>query len=297
MLDAHSRIACGSETQFFERMQTNKVRSVVCDKHWPQRAIYWLSRLKLAGKSVLESYDLSEQDVFQFLASQPPSEAALLESITLLNSHNKRKPRWAEKTPRHMLHYKRIISAFPDCRFVRIVRDPRDSALSMRQLPWASDQFLANFYLWCHWFDSSHEDYLGTSNTLTIRYEDLIEFPRETLSKVCEHVGEAFEDSMIHYYKNADSVVTINEPWKNKVHDPIDLSRRFRWKTELSELELDIAESVGQPWLNEFDYEYKVRNKKIVAKQKMTIQEFEDNLPHILRLANEGIVVIPTDFS
>jgi hypothetical protein len=46
------------------------------------------------------------------------------------------KSRWAEKTPNHVFYIGRIASAFPDARFVHVVRDGRDVALSQRKLGW-----------------------------------------------------------------------------------------------------------------------------------------------------------------
>ena len=59
---------------------------------------------------------------------------------------------WVEKTPNHILHLAMMRRLYPAAKVVRIVRDPRDSALSMAdRLPWASDFALDNAYLIQDW--------------------------------------------------------------------------------------------------------------------------------------------------
>ena len=47
------------------------------------------------------------------------------------------KHRWAEKTPSHVKHMETLSRAFPLARFIHIIRDGRDVAISRRQLGWS----------------------------------------------------------------------------------------------------------------------------------------------------------------
>ncbi|MGH0038209.1 MAG: sulfotransferase family protein [Myxococcota bacterium] len=58
----------------------------------------------------------------------------------LLCRHGEGDLRLAEKTPQNCFVVERLARAFPDARFVHIVRDGRDAALSYRDKPWLSSR-------------------------------------------------------------------------------------------------------------------------------------------------------------
>ena len=49
------------------------------------------------------------------------------------------KPRYADKTPHYVSHLPRLAARFPEARFVHVVRDGRDVALSLLEVPWGPD--------------------------------------------------------------------------------------------------------------------------------------------------------------
>src|SRR4051794_37604907 len=59
------------------------------------------------------------------------------------------KPRWGDKTPHYVHHVDALVELWPDARFVVLVRDGRDVAVSVRPLPfgpnnaWAAAQWWA----------------------------------------------------------------------------------------------------------------------------------------------------------
>lgn len=148
MLARHSRIACGPETQVFNKLSPERLQAAFDDPAWPNRAVKLV--LLLTPWRVKPSPGCSDtQDATcgTFWRRASPTRA-LLESLTALPARKRGKARWAEKTPNHLPHLPTLRRHYPDARVVRIVRDPRDSALSMRQPPWASRSALANAYTW-----------------------------------------------------------------------------------------------------------------------------------------------------
>src|SRR5207245_5271517 len=65
--------------------------------------------------------------------------------------------RWIDSTPTNIPHMLRIHRDFPDAKFVHIIRDPRDVALSLdkrawsRPLPWDKDKSLLAADLYWEW--------------------------------------------------------------------------------------------------------------------------------------------------
>ena len=93
MLAGHSRIACGPETQFFNKLSPAQLEAAVADRAWPERAVQLVGSLTLAGQAVVTLFGHTGRDVRAFLASREPSAGALRESLTELYAHNRGKAR------------------------------------------------------------------------------------------------------------------------------------------------------------------------------------------------------------
>jgi hypothetical protein len=100
--------------------------------------------------------------------------------------------RWIDSTPTNIPHLLRIKRDFPDARFVHIIRDARDVALSLdkqgwsRPLPWDKNKGLLAAGLYWEWIVRKGRKYgsrLGP-RYMEVRYEDLVRRPREALAGV-----------------------------------------------------------------------------------------------------------------
>jgi hypothetical protein len=100
--------------------------------------------------------------------------------------------RWVEATPTHVLYMREIKRAIPNALFVHVIRDGRDCALSYDRQGWTStlpsDRRHRVGIAALYWefmvragrtFGRDHQ-----RDCLEVRFEDLIEHPRETLSQV-----------------------------------------------------------------------------------------------------------------
>ncbi len=100
--------------------------------------------------------------------------------------------RWIDSTPTNAPHMLRIQRDFPEAQFVHIIRDPRDVALSLdkrgwsRPLPWDKKNSLLAAGLYWEWIVRKARE-LGAAlgpRYLEVRYESLVEQPRETLAAI-----------------------------------------------------------------------------------------------------------------
>ncbi len=100
--------------------------------------------------------------------------------------------RWIDSTPTNIPHMLRIQRDFREAQFVHIIRDPRDVALSLdkrgwsRPLPWDKKNSLLAAGLYWEWIVRRGRK-LGASltpNYLEVRYEDLVQQPREALTAI-----------------------------------------------------------------------------------------------------------------
>jgi hypothetical protein len=137
---------------------------------------------------------------------------------------------------------------FPDARYVYLVRDPRDMALSWRANPMHPGGLVAGAAAWrndqsgtMHQFWARHEQ----GKALLVRYEDLVVRPEEELRRVCDLLGVEFEATMLDYHNDplTRENAASNPAWENLSRGV--MSDNFgKFQKELSEREIAIIERV-----------------------------------------------------
>jgi hypothetical protein len=104
------------------------------------------------------------------------------------------KTRWGDKTPSYVRHLPLLADLFPGARFVHVVRDGRDVALSfVRHYAGPRNVYTAAE----HWLRSVEEgrragEALGPASYLEVRYEDLIAGPEAVLRGVCAFLYDLY---------------------------------------------------------------------------------------------------------
>lgn len=236
MLGAHPRIDCGPESRVIARftgLPARRRRALLDPGRWPGPALDFLCRLGKETRAVHELYGLTREDLAAWLAARPPSLAALEEALTAQRAERNGKARWAEKTPRHLVSVVRIRATWPDARIVRIVRDPRDAALSMAKTPFASPSPIVDLARLDGFDRASRDFFRHDAGALTIRYEDLVADPEGVLRRICAFIGETFDRAMIDGRAAAADVAPAHEWWKENATAAIDPTRSGRWRQRM----------------------------------------------------------------
>jgi hypothetical protein len=250
MLAAHSRLSCGPETHFFRWLARVEERQLCDASTWPGPAASFVQSIRHTAfipgteRTLLEKYQIDESGIPAYLRAQDPSVPNILRSVTEQHMEAQGKRRWVEKTPEHLLHVATIRRFFPRSPIVRVIRDPRDVALSLMKVPWGVQSFLQGLLYWQR-LDAASRDFLADDRLVyTLRFEDLVSCPREELQKLCRFVGEAFEERMLDTSNTGEAINSRNVPWKNKVREAPDSSRAEAWRSELTRPENQLAEAL-----------------------------------------------------
>ena len=247
-LATHSRISCGPETHFFRRLSETEPDELLAD--WPDRAADFICSIKHSGftghesKLLIEKYGLQPEEIAAFLVDKMPTVPNILASVTEQHMARMGKQRWAEKTPDHLAHVALIRHYFPDAPIIRIIRDPRDMALSLTRVPWGAGSFFEALLFWRRADQISRDFFATDENSYTLRFEDLLAAPRETLQQLCQFIGEEFEAEMLDTSRTGKQVNSRGVPWKAKVSQPFDPSRSGVWRQEISQADNQLAEAV-----------------------------------------------------
>jgi hypothetical protein len=111
------------------------------------------------------------------------------------------KPRWGDKTPLYCMKLNAIRRVLPEARFIHIIRDGRDAALSLREMWFSPGREMKTLAAdWRKFVLAAREAGLGSPDYLEVRYEDLILNTRETLERICAHICLSYDDAMLEYY-------------------------------------------------------------------------------------------------
>jgi hypothetical protein len=268
MLNAHGNVACGPETGFLDLVDRTGGRAVVADARWPEAATRWVAGLRRpSGQSVMESYGVTIDEVRAELAARPPSVAALLESLTVPFARARGKSRWAEKTPRHLVHAETLRRHWPDAVVVRIVRDPRGVVAGYRSVPFGRSTTIGVAYHWRDFDDETWRFFERDGRSTTVRFEDLVSEPERELRRLCERIGEPFDPRMLFPGEASGDVIAEGEWWKERVRTAIDPGRATAWRDELPRADQSRVAVICADGLRRYGFEPEARRSRPVRVQ------------------------------
>jgi hypothetical protein len=240
ILDSHPRISCGPESNVF------------------LKPVLQLPRLKRKFK--LDSGDVDRA----YFGSR--SRAEFIDRFAQLSREFTGKPRWAEKTPRniHNLHF--IFSKFPQAKFIHVLRDGRDVACSLRTHPrhrivdgklvplntWKPMKYCAS-----RWRDSllAAKPHLSDPRFHTVRYEQLVTNPRQTILELMIFLDEPWDDALLAHSEASSTFRDVSAfPQNPEALQPIGTTALARWQRDMTEQDKQIFRDIAGDLLIEHGY-------------------------------------------
>jgi hypothetical protein len=240
ILDTHPNICCGPESRLFL-------------PRWPRPA-------RLGPKFGLAPATIAD------LLARCESQAEFVDRFFALYGEAQGKARWAEKTPRNVLHLGFVFEHFPKARFVHMIRDGRDTICSLRTHPRHKivDGRLVKL-------DTRHPigpclerwvtdvtaglRYRGHPGYIEIRYEALVGQPRETLMRLFDFLGEPFDERVLRYHHvEGQSRDVFLFPQNPEATQAMYTRAVARWRRDLAPEEMELVKREAGPLLSELGY-------------------------------------------
>jgi hypothetical protein len=265
MLDAHPELAIPPETNFLPGI-AHKCRGAT-DPHacfvahltsrtrWPD---FHVDNTALAQRvSELPVFDLGDA----------------LRAFYALYADRFNKRRWGDKTPRYIEYMTMIIETLPEARFVHVVRDGRDVALSFRDLWFGPNSARETADWWKAKIEVARRQSDSLPYCLEIRYEDLVLNTEPVLRRVCNFLDLSWDDRLLQYYERADERVaelttTVVSSDRTRIVSaeerrdifvltgkPPDASRIGRWRADMSGEDRRAFWTIAGETLREFGYD------------------------------------------
>lgn len=238
MLGQHSAISAGLETAWFQ--------------------LDWGSGLG-RGEEPLADYVSrtagfygEDPKVAQAMAVASPDPEAFIDQLLGAHARREGKVRWAEKTPGNVRFADRILRRWPDARLLHIIRDPRDTFASLRQIgKWDTVPDFAS--RWCEtfgpWVASKKAGVVTDANALELRYESLVRAPTATMGMVLEFLEEPWEPATGQHQGQAQDFEQVQAATGKssttlaRLAEPLSDSRIGIWPQTLSANDLAGAQA------------------------------------------------------
>jgi hypothetical protein len=214
LIDRHSRMCVPPETAFFDEVAPRLAGgsgggAAVAD------ALRDWRRLPELG--------IGPEAVVRRLGGGAAGPGEVLAAILDLYAEARGKPRCGEKTPQHLPHVPTILRLFPDAPVFCLMRDGREAALSMADMPWWPPRTLADAAdVWRRSADlASDLARAHPGRFRLVRYEDLAGRPAEVLGGVMETLGERMEPGQLDPAVPSGVVLPRSLAWKSGALGPV----------------------------------------------------------------------------
>jgi hypothetical protein len=254
ILDSHPSLAVAHESHFFGEMLQARRRYETAGTLNTQAFLEHLSR-----GAWLERHELSLADLDEELARHPAANVPdAIRRVFQAYAQARGKPLYGNKTPDHVLHIEQIAAAFPEARFIHIVRDGRDVALSLVDKGWGPQNVGEAALYWSRHVQAGRHAgaALASGRYVEVSYETLVDSPEPTVSGLCDFLDLDMDERMLRYYERADEIVAAAK--QPTIHSGISLPPTLGlrdWRTTMSRSDVAVFEALAGDTLADFGYE------------------------------------------
>ncbi len=264
MLDSHPEVAIPGETHWLPKLIKSQERR----KHSADELADLVVDHKRWGDFHLDADELRER----FRALDSVNAADAIRSFYLLYAEREGKSRYGDKTPGYLKEMPRIERVLPEARFIHIIRDGRDVALSHLRMNWGPETFAESAKLWRNRIRRARRLAPRVSHYTEVRFEDLVADTEGVLRRICDFIELDFDPVMLDYHERAEGRLAEKArelPRKNRPPQPAEArleshqlakeppraERVGMWRERMTADDLAEYESVAGEMLVDLGYE------------------------------------------
>lgn len=147
---------------------------------------------------------------------------------------------------------------FPSAKFIHLVRDGRDVALSHETMPYGNANVLFSAENWTKRVSCNLKmgAMLKSDRYYIVRYEDILVEPQITLKKLCSFLKIDFSDDMLSFYDRVPGRIPTDRIWLwPQIGSPLDRANAYRWRNAMPRYKRIIFERRASALLDELGYE------------------------------------------
>jgi hypothetical protein len=197
MLDAHPELAIPAETHFVPELIAREQAGIQA----PQLVA------EVIGSRAWDDFGIEPEQLRERVRALADGDAAgILRAFYELCAEREGKRRWGDKTPVYVAHMRTIGAVLAEARFVHLIRDGRDVALSRRRRGMGAGKPIADAArLWRRRIEAARKQARRLRGRyLELRYEDLVAAPEAELRRICALIELEFEPAMLAYHRTSE---------------------------------------------------------------------------------------------
>jgi len=168
----------------------------------------------------------------------------LIDYLFIQLMKKKGKSMWGDKTPHYILKLNQLINLYPNAKYLYIVRDGRDVALSLLKKPWGPNNIYKCAEQWNQANNSEQQIILKSlkdkGQVLYISYEKLL----ENTEQECRRIYDFLDDDIDNHRDMIDELIAKTVS-----------GNHAKWKTEMTNQQILTYEAIAKSSLLYHQYE------------------------------------------
>lgn len=244
MLNSHSRIHISQETNYIDKVYLNIEHDIINNLEL-LRMIY----AKIESYLIQEKWESWPQlKVFEDMLNKGKlyfHDIVKLIAIHGLQEDKKKKLLfWGDNTPLYANNTLLLNKLFPDAKYIVMLRDPRDVALSAEKLHFGSKTMFGAGLEWEKVLLNMMlvQKKIGDDKVYFQKYESLVTETEQSLNNICDFLEIKFELSMLNFYKTKDASAMLKHDHHQNLARPISTSSIGKYKLGKKRKELFLLE-------------------------------------------------------
>jgi hypothetical protein len=267
MLDAHPDLTIPPETHFVPDLI-----EAIDDGAGPARAVEVMQSVRQWGDLHMEPAEVQAK----LEAVEDWNAANALRAFYEIYAERQGKPRIGEKTPAYVRKMRLIEKTLPEARFIHVIRDGRDVALSRWKRTLGEGKRAPATQVaegWERRIRRAQKQGKRLNHYLELRYEDLVTDTEPNLRRIAEFLELPWDPCMLTYYEGAaDRMAEMARdlpsadgkpvrPGEERMQahamtqKPPDPSAMYRWKEKMSPEDVRDFDAAAGGLLAELGYE------------------------------------------
>lgn len=259
VLNAHPQLAITPESHWIPRLAA-KPWALSSDGLVTAKLVQ-----RLLAHRKFSRLQIGQEQVWGIVGEHPDiSYSFLVSRIFDLYGEMQGKPLVGDKTPANVRNIDALHRLWPSARFVHVIRDGRDVALSMLEWPkvhpkpgdfatWSEDPVSTAALWWQVNVERGREAQRSLPPELyyELHYEAFVANPREQTAALCSFLNLPFDDSMLEFHAARNGT----DPGLEKKFAGIPITRGLRdWKSQMKAEQIERFEAIAGELLENLGY-------------------------------------------
>jgi hypothetical protein len=284
ILNAHPEIAVPPESRFIVELYGSR----------PEVEVEAFLK-SLAAHKRFQTWNLPIESVGDQLdAAQTVPYSEAVEAAYRAFAQARGKSICGDKTPRYIERMALLSNLFPAARFLHMVRDGRNVALSYADVPFGPKTVGRAAALWASRVSMGRAAgrSLGPARYIEVRYEDFVAAPAARLKEICDFIDVQWSESMLEHASGSRTDILPNSALYNPNVTRPPTSDIRSWEEQMPARLVEIFEAVAGETLDDLGYDRRCPRPGRLAKAVGVLSE--RGLP-VARLPSPGRSAKPSE--